>query len=157
MIDLTAKEREIVLLVMQGEKQKDIAKKVGVDLSTIHRTLKREHVQKAISRWTEIVFSEVIEKITSTYDSCLDRINKEIDSMPISNVISYMNHSKQVIQKFYIESAQKLFKEISQSNDTIETIEVTYSDYGYQVDQKVKDALKKFGIPEEKYKNSFFG
>ena len=92
MLDLDAKELEVVLQTLIGEKQKDIAKSLDIDLSTVHRILKRDHVQHAIARGTSAVFTEGVEKITTLYDACLNRIQKEVETILIKNLIEMMNY-----------------------------------------------------------------
>ena len=157
MLDLDAKELEVVLQTLKGEKQKDIAKNLDIDLSTVHRILKRDHVQHAIARGTRTVFTEGVEKITSLYDACLNRIQKEIETMPINNLIGVMNHCRTVVSKFQIETSHDLYKEIKKSEHINEVIEIHYSDTKQQKDEYVKDILRRFGVPEEEYKHQFFG
>ena len=58
MFKLDKVELDVALLTLNGEKQKDIAKKLDIDLSTIHRILKRRHVQEALARGAKTVFTE---------------------------------------------------------------------------------------------------
>ena len=157
MLDLDAKELEVVLQTLNGEKQKDIAKKLDIDLSTVHRILKRRHVQEALARGAKTVFTEGIEKIISTYDACLDRVKKEINTMPINSVISAMNHFKAVISKFQIEASHDMYKELKRSEHVSEIIQIHYSDTNKQKDEEIKDILRRYGVPEEEYKNDYFG
>ena len=42
--NLSANERKVVELTLQGESQIDIANKLGIAPSTVSRTLRREHI-----------------------------------------------------------------------------------------------------------------
>lgn len=157
MIELNSKEREVVLLTFEGTKQKDIAEKLKIDLSTVYRILKRKHVQEAINQATRVVFSETVKKVISSYDQCLERVQGEIKTMPINYVISVMNHCKSLVSNFQIEASRDLYKKITQSEHSPQVVEIQYSDTKYNKDKEIKNYLKKYGVPEEKYKNEFFG
>ena len=66
--NLSANERKIVELTLQGESQVDIANKLDVAPSTVYRTLRREHIQVMISSATQGLMSSLVQKMLQNYE-----------------------------------------------------------------------------------------
>ena len=97
--NLSANERKIVELTLQGESQIDIANKLDVAPSTVYRTLRREHIQDMISSATRGLMSSLVQKMLQNYEKAQERVSREIDTMPIQSLIYYMNHSKHLVSQ----------------------------------------------------------
>ena len=97
---LNKNEKAIVELTLQGENQTTIAKKLNISPSTIYRALRREPVVAILNQATQGILSSLVQKNLSTYEKGLDRIDREIETMPIQQVIYYLNHGKAGISKY---------------------------------------------------------
>ena len=69
--NLSANERKIVELTLQGESQIDIANKLDVAPSTVYRTLRREHIKDMITSATRGLMSSLVQKMMQNYENCL--------------------------------------------------------------------------------------
>ena len=76
--NLSANERKIVELTLQGESQIDIANKLGIAPSTIYRTLRREHIQDMIASATQGLMSSLVQKMMQNYEKAQERIVKKL-------------------------------------------------------------------------------
>ena len=74
--NLSANERKIVELTLQGESQVDIANKLDVAPSTVYRTLRREHIQDMISSATQGLMSSLVQKMLQNYEKAQERVNR---------------------------------------------------------------------------------
>ena len=147
--NLSANERKIVELTLQGESQIDIANKLDVAPSTVYRTLRREHIQVMISSATQGLMSSLVQKMMQNYEKAQERISKEIDTMPIQSLIYYMNHVKQALQHIHIDVAKNELQKLEEVKEGVTVIKVKYSDTDAMFDKQVKNALREFGIPED--------
>ena len=147
--NLSANERKIVELTLQGESQIDIANKLDVAPSTVYRTLRREHIQDMISSATHGLMSSLVQKMMQNYEKAQERISKEIDTMPIQSLIYYMNHVKQAFQKIHVEVAKDELQKLQETKEGETVIQIKYSDTDAMYDRTVKNALRKFGISED--------
>ena len=147
--NLSANERKIVELTLQGESQIDIANKLGIAPSTIYRTLRRKHIQDMIASATQGLMSSLVQKMMQNYEKAQERISKEIDTMPIQSLIYYMNHVKQAFQQIHVEVAKDELQKLQEAKEGETVIQIKYSDTDAMYDRTVKNALRKFGISEE--------
>ena len=147
--NLSVNERKIVELTLQGESQKDIANKLDIAPSTVYRTLRREHIQDMITSATQGLMSSLVQKMLQNYEKAQDRVSKEIDTMSIQNVIYYMNHVKQALQHIHIDVAKNEMQKLQDAKEVETVIHIKYSDTDAMFDRRVKNALRKFGIPED--------
>ena len=147
--NLSVNERKIVELTLQGESQIDIANKLDVAPSTVYRTLRREHIQDMITSATQGLMSSLVQKMLQNYEKAQDRVSKEIDTMPIQSLIYYMNHVKQALQHIHIDVAKNEMQKLQDAKEVETVIHIKYSDTDAMFDRRVKNALRKFGIPED--------
>ena len=147
--NLSANERKIVELTLQGESQIDIANKLDVVPSTVYRTLRREHIKDMITSATQGLMSSLVQKMMQNYEKAQERISKEIDTMPIQSLIYYMNHVKQAFQHLHIEVAKDELQKLQEAKEGETVIQIKYSDTDAMFDRQVKKALREFGIPED--------
>ena len=147
--NLSVNERNIVELTLQGESQKDIANKLDIAPSTVYRTLRREHIQDMITSATQGLMSSLVQKMLQNYEKAQDRVSKEIDTMSIQNVIYYINHVKQALQHIHIDVAKNELQKLEEAKEGETVIHIKYSDTDKMFDRQVKNALRKFGIPED--------
>ena len=147
--NLSVNERKIVELTLQGESQKGIANKLNIAPSTVYRTLKREHIQDMITSATQGLMSSLVQKMLQNYEKAQERVSREIDTMPIQSVIYYMNHVKQAVQHIHIDVAKGEFQKLQEAKKGKTVFHIKYSDTDAMFDRQVKNALRKFNIPEE--------
>ena len=147
--NLTVNERKIVELTLQGESQKDIANKLDIAPSTVYRTLRREHIQDMITSATQGMMSSLVQKMLQNYEKAQERVSREIDTMPIQSVIYYMNHVKQAVQHIHIDVAKGELQKLQEAKKGKTVFHIKYSDTDAMFDRQVKNALRKFDIPEE--------
>ena len=147
--NLTVNERKIVELTLQGESQKDIANKLDIAPSTVYRTLRREHIQDMITSSTQGLMSSLVQKMLQNYEKAQERVSREIDTMPIQSVIYYMNHVKQAVQHIHIDVAKGELQKLQEAKKGKTVFHIKYSDTDAMFDRQVKNALRKFDIPEE--------
>ena len=147
--NLSVNERKIVELTLQGESQIDIANKLDVAPSTVYRTLRREHIQDMISSATQGLMSSLVQKMLQNYEKAQERVSREIDTMPIQSLIYYMNHSKQALQRIHVDVAKDELQKLQEAKEGETVIQIKYSDTDAMFDRQVKNALRKFGIPED--------
>ena len=147
--NLSVNEIKIVELTLQGESQKGIANKLNIAPSTVYRTLKREHIQDMITSATQGLMSSLVQKMLQNYEKAQERVSREIDTMPIQSVIYYMNHVKQAVQHIHIDVAKGEFQKLQEAKKGKTVFHIKYSDTDAMFDRQVKNALRKFGIPEE--------
>jgi IS30 family transposase len=147
--NLSVNERKIVELTLQGESQKGIANKLNIAPSTVYRTLRREHIQDMITSATQGLMSSLVQKMLQNYEKAQERVSREIDTMPIQSVIYYMNHVKQAVQHIHIDVAKGEFQKLQEAKKGKTVFHIKYSDTDAMFDRQVKNALRKFNIPEE--------
>ena len=147
--NLSANERKIVELTLQGESQVDIANKLDVAPSTVYRTLRREHIKDMITSATHGLMSSLVQKMMQNYEKAQERISKEIDTMSIQSLIYYMNHVKQAFQQIHVEVAKDELQKLQEAKEGETVIQIKYSDTDAMFDRQVKKALREFGIPED--------
>ena len=147
--NLSVNERKIVELTLQGESQKDIANKLDIAPSTVYRTLRREHIQDMITSATQGLMSSLVQKILQNYEKAQERVSREIDTMPIQSVVYYMNHVKQAVQHIHIDVAKSELQKLEEAKKVKTVFHIKYSDTDAMFDRQVKNALRKFDIPEE--------
>ena len=147
--NLSVNERNIVELTLQGESQKDIANKLDIAPSTVYRTLRREHIQDMITSATQGLMSSLVHKMLQNYEKAQERVSREIDTMPIQSVIYYMNHVKQAVQHIHIDVAKGELQKLQEAKKGKTVFHIKYSDTDAMFDRQVKNALRKFDIPEE--------
>ena len=147
--NLSVNERKIVELTLQGESQKGIANKLNIAPSTVYRTLRREHIQDMITSATQGLMSSLVHKMLQNYEKAQERVSREIDTMPIQSVIYYMNHVKQAVQHIHIDVAKGEFQKLQEAKKGKTVFHIKYSDTDAMFDRQVKNALRKFNIPEE--------
>ena len=147
--NLTVNERKIVELTLQGESQKDIANKLDIAPSTVYRTLRREHIQDMITSATQGMMSSLVQKMLQNYEKAQERVSREIDTMPIQSVIYYMNHVKQAVQHIHIDVAKGELQKLQEAKKGKTVFHIKYNDTDAMFDRQVKNALRKFDIPEE--------
>ena len=145
----TVNERKIVELTLQGESQKDIANKLDIAPSTVYRTLRREHIQDMITSATQGLMSSLVQTMLQNYEKAQERVSREIDTMPIQSVIYYMNHVKQAVQHIHIDVAKGELQKLQEAKKGKTVFHIKYSDTDAMFDRQVKNALRKFDIPEE--------
>ena len=154
--NLSANERKIVELTLQGESQIDIANKLDVAPSTVYRTLRREHIKDMITSATHGLMSSLVQKMMQNYEKAQERISKEIDTMPIQSLIYYMNHVKQALQHIHIDVAKNEMQKLQDAKDVETVIHIKYSDTDAMFDRQMKKALREFGIPEDEIQEQNF-
>ena len=154
--NLTVNERKIVELTLQGESQKDIANKLDIAPSTVYRTLRREHIQDMITSSTQGLMSSLVQKMLQNYEKAQERVSREIDTMPIQSVVYYMNHVKQAVQHIHIDVAKGELQKLQEAKKGKTVFHIKYSDTDAMFDRQVKNALRKFDIPEEVIKQQNF-
>ena len=147
--NLSVNERKIVELTLQGESQKGIANKLNIAPSTVYRTLRREHIQDMITSATQGLMSSLVQKMLQNYEKAQERVSREIDTMPIQSVVYYMNHVKQAVQHIHIDVAKGEFQKLQEAKKGKTVFHIKYSDTDAMFDRQVKNALRKFNIPEE--------
>jgi len=147
--NLSVNERNIIELTLQGESQIAISRKLGIAPSTIFRTLRRTHMQNMITSSTQGFMSSIVQKMLTNYNKAQERIEREIDTMPIQHVIYYMNHVKQAVQHIHIDVAKGELQKLHEAKKGKTVFHIKYSDTDAMFDRQVKNALRKFGIPEE--------
>ena len=147
--NLSVNERKIVELTLQGKSQKGISKKLNIAPSTVYRTLRREHIQDMITSATQGLMSSLVQKMLQNYEKAQERVSREIDTMPIQSVIYYMNHVKQAVQHIHIDVAKGEFQKLQEAKKGKTVFHIKYSDTDAMFDRQVKNALRKFNIPEE--------
>ena len=147
--NLSVNERKIVELTLQGESQIDIANKLDVAPSTVYRTLRREHIQDMITSATQGLMSSLVQKMLQNYEKAQERVSREIDTMPIQSAIYYMNHVKQAVQHIHVDVAKSELQKLEEAKNVKTVFHIKYSDTDAMFDRQVKNALRKFGIPEE--------
>ena len=147
--NLSVNERKIVELTLQGESQKGIANKLNIAPSTVYRTLRREHIQDMITSATQGLMSSLVQKMLQNYEKAQERVSREIDTMPIQSVIYYMNHVKQAVKHIHIDVAKGEFQKLQEAKKGKTVFHIKYSDTDAMFDRQVKNALRKFNIPEE--------
>ena len=124
--NLSANERKIVELTLQGESQIDIANKLDVAPSTVYRTLRRKHIQDMITSATQGLMSSLVQKMMQNYEKAQERISKEIDTMPIQSLIYYMNHVKQAFQQIHVEVAKDELQKLQEAKEGETVIQIKY-------------------------------
>ena len=147
--NLSVNERKIVELTLQGESQKDIANKLDIAPSTVYRTLRREHIQDMITSATQGLMSSLVQTMLQNYEKAQERVSREIDTMPIQSVVYYMNHVKQAVQHIHIDVAKGELQKLQEAKKGKTVFHIKYSDTDAMFDRQVKNALRKFDIPEE--------
>ena len=147
--NLSVNERKIVELTLQSESQKDIANKLDIAPSTVYRTLRREHIQDMITSATQGLMSSLVQTMLQNYEKAQERVSREIDTMPIQSVIYYMNHVKQAVQHIHIDVAKGELQKLQEAKKRKTVFHIKYSDTDAMFDRQVKNALRKFDIPEE--------
>ena len=119
---LNKNEKAIVELILKGENQISIARQLNISPSTIYRALRREHVVNILNQATQGLLSNLVQRNLSIYEKALDRIDKEIETMPIKQVIYYMNHVKQALQNIHTDEAKSTLKKLKEDITTIRKI-----------------------------------
>ena len=76
--NLSANERKIVELTLQGESQIDIANKLDVVPSTVYRTLRREHIKDMITSATHGLMSSLVQKMMQNYEKAQRELVKKL-------------------------------------------------------------------------------
>lgn len=138
---LNKNEKAIVELTLQGENQTTIAKKLNISPSTIYRALRREPVVAILNQATQGILSSLVQKNLSTYEKGLDRIDREIETMPIQQVIYYLNHVKQAFQNIHIDEAKKTLQELREAQQGPTKVNIQYSDTELTIEREVKKRL----------------
>tara|TARA_S200000501_G_C20565337_1_gene630617 strand:+ start:118 stop:612 length:495 start_codon:yes stop_codon:yes gene_type:complete len=154
--NLSVNERNIIELTLQGESQIAISRQLGIAPSTVFRTLRRPHIQNMITSSTQGFMSSIVQKMLTNYNKAQERIEREIDTMPIQHVIYYMNHVKQALQHIPIEAAKDQLKALREAKEGPIKIQVKYNDTDAMFDKAVKKALREYGIPEEEIEQQTF-
>ena len=83
------------------------------------------------------------------YEKAQVRVSKEIDTMSIQSLIYYMNHVKQALQHIHIDVAKNEMQKLQDAKEGETVIHIKYSDTDAMFERQVKNALRKFGIPED--------
>jgi DNA-binding CsgD family transcriptional regulator len=135
---LNKNEKAIVELTLQGENQTTIANKLNISPSTIYRALRREHVVAILNQATQGMLSSLVQKNLSIYEKALDRIDKEMETMPIKQVIYYMNHVKQVLQNIHIDEAKNTLQKLKKDLEGPVEVEIHYSDTTATIEREVQ-------------------
>lgn len=135
---LNKNEKAIVELTLQGENQTTIANKLNISPSTIYRALRREHVVAILNQATQGMLSSLVQKNLSIYEKALDRIDKEMETMPIKQVIYYMNHVKQVLQNIHIDEAKNTLQKLNKDLEGPVEVEIHYSDTTATIEREVQ-------------------
>ena len=138
---LNKNERAIVELILKGENQISIARQLNISPSTIYRALRREHVVNILNQATQGLLSNLVQRNLSIYEKALDRIDKEIETMPIKQVIYYMNHVKQALQNIHTDEAKSTLKKLKEDQVGPIEVEIQYSDTQATIEREVQKQL----------------
>jgi DNA-binding CsgD family transcriptional regulator len=138
---LNKNEKAIVELVLKGENQISIARQLNISPSTIYRALRREHVVNILNQATQGLLSNLVQRNLSIYEKALDRIDKEIETMPIKQVIYYMNHVKQALQNIHTDEAKSTLKKLKEDQVGPIEVEIQYSDTQATIEREVQKQL----------------
>ena len=138
---LNKNEKAIVELVLKGENQISIARQLNISPSTIYRALRREHVVNILNQATQGLLSNLVQRNLSIYEKALDRIDKEIETMPIKQVIYYMNHVKQALQNIHTDEAKSTLKKLKEDQVGPIEVEIQYSDTQATIEGEVQKQL----------------
>ena len=147
--NLNKNEKAIIELVLQGESQSEIARVLKISPSTIYRTLRREHVVNILNQATQGILSHLVQKNLSLYSKALNRIEKEIDTMPLQQVLSFINHVKQTFQGMYIDEAKRTIRELQVVQEDIVKVSIKYSDTDAYIEREVQKRLDERQNKEE--------
>lgn len=138
---LNKNEKAIVELILKGENQISIARQLNISPSTIYRALRREHVVNILNQATQGLLSNLVQRNLSIYEKALDRIDKEIETMPIKQVIYYMNHVKQALQNIHTDEAKSTLKKLREDQVGPIEVEIQYSDTQATIEREVQKQL----------------
>ena len=138
---LNKNEKAIVELILKGENQISIARQLNISPSTIYRALRREHVVNILNQATQGLLSNLVQRNLSIYEKALDRIDKEIETMPIKQVIYYMNHVKQALQNIHTDEAKSTLKKLKEDQVGPIEVEIQYSDTQATIEREVQKQL----------------
>jgi predicted transcriptional regulator len=145
---LRKNELEIVQLTLNGESQLSISKQLGLSPSAVCRTLQRPHVREKIQSSTQELHSPIYHKIMNNYMKAQERVESELDTMDIKDVLRYLSLAKPLISQIIIDSAREDLKKIHEDNEGPVTVEVKYSDTDQTIKQEALKLVQEWGYDE---------
>ena len=135
---LNKNEKAIVELILKGENQISIARQLNISPSTIYIAIRREHVVNILNQATQGLLSNLVQRNLSIYEKALDRIDKEMETMPIKQVIYYMNHVKQALQNIHTDEAKNTLQKLKEDQEGPIEVEIQYSDTVATIEREVQ-------------------
>lgn len=153
---LNKNEKAIVELILEGENQINIARRLDISPSTIYRALRREHVVNILNQATQGLLSNLVQKNLSIYEKALNRIDKEIETMPIRQVIYFMNHVKQALQNIHTDEAKNTLEKLKKEQEGSVEVNIQYSDTEATIEREVQKQLQENQKEKNKLKDINF-